>query len=201
MLDVGGNNGQSILSIKRVLPHARVRTFEPATRHHADLRRLADSLDGVELSTIALSDTDGEATLYWPVYNGLAMHGLASLDRIEASEWLGPERIYGFDPRRLQIASEPVTLRRLDSLNLEPAILKIDVQGTESAVLAGGLETIRRSRPAVMAEALDEMGPAAELLKPLGYGVYTFHGGRFERGASPSATNHFLLTEERVPTS
>lgn len=199
VLDVGGNNGQSVLSIKRVLPNARVKTFEPASRHHADLRALETKLRDVELVPLALADTDGEAELFWPVYNGLAMHGLASLDRSEAESWLGPDRIYGYDPRRLEVASERVSLRRLDGLDLEPAIIKIDVQGTEHAVLAGGLQTIERSRPAVMAEALADDGPAARLLAPLGYAVYTFRDGRFERGASPSATNHFLITPERLP--
>jgi FkbM family methyltransferase len=199
VLDVGGNNGQSVLSIKRVLPNARVKTFEPASRHYADLRALEAKLSGVELVPIALADADGEAELFWPIYNGGAMHGLASLDRSEAESWLGPDRIYGYDPRRLEVASERVTLRRLDELDLEPAIVKIDVQGTEHAVLAGGLRTIEQCRPAVMAEALADDGPAARLLAPLGYAVYTFRDGRFERGASRSATNHFLITPERLP--
>src|SRR4051794_21263711 len=84
VIDVGGNNGQSMLSIKTVLPSARVITFEPASRHQKGLRALAEQLRDVSVEPYALAETEGEAELYWPVYNGLATHGLASLDRNEA---------------------------------------------------------------------------------------------------------------------
>jgi hypothetical protein len=48
-----------------------------------------------------------------------------------------------------------------------------------------------------MAEALEAGGPAVELLEPLGYSIYSFRKGAFESGADPSATNHFLIAEER----
>jgi FkbM family methyltransferase len=197
VLDVGGNNGQSILSIKTVLPEARVVTFEPASRHQKDLQALADQLADVTVEGYALAEEDGEAELFWPVYNGLAMHGLASLDRSEAEAWLGPESMYGFDPERQVIESERVRMRRLDDLGLEPDVIKIDVQGTEAAVVAGGIETIRKSLPAIMAEDLAEDDRAVALLEPLGYRLYSFHKNRFERGVGSGATNQFLIPEER----
>ena len=93
-LDIGGNNGQSILSIKQVLPEARVVTFEPASRHQADLQALAAWLPDVTIRRQALGNADREETLYWPVYNGMAMHALASLDRAEAESWLSTNLAY-----------------------------------------------------------------------------------------------------------
>jgi FkbM family methyltransferase len=199
VLDVGGNNGQSILSIKCVLPKARVITFEPASRHITDLQALAKRLPDVTVERCALADIDGEAELYWPVYNGLAMYALASLNRDEAWNWLRPDRVYGFDRRLLRLESERVPVRRLDSLELEPDVIKIDVQGTEAAVISGGFGTIRRTRPAVMAESLDQTSPAYKLLKPLGYEVYTFRRNHFTRGAV--AASQLLIPPERLPQS
>ena len=199
ILDIGGNNGQSILSIKQVLPEARIVTFEPASRHDADLQALAAWLPDVIVRREALGDSDREETLYWPVYNGMAMHALASLDRAEAETWLDPSRIYGFRQDRLELAQERVEVRRLDGLGLDPEVLKLDVQGTEADVIAGGIETIQRARPIIMAEALHEGGPAHALVEPHGYDVYTFRGGRFEQGAHHTATNHFLIPPERLP--
>jgi FkbM family methyltransferase len=198
VLDVGGNNGQSILSIKAVLPRARVISFEPASRHQDDLRALAAKLSDVRVEQFALAAADGEAELFWPVYNGLPMHGLASLDRAEAAQWLGPDTFFGFDPKQQVIESERVTLLRLDELHLDPDVIKIDVQGTEADVIRGGLETIQRARPAIIAEALEENDDALELLRPMGYDIYSLKDGKIERGADPAATNQFLLPEERV---
>jgi FkbM family methyltransferase len=199
VLDIGGNNGQSILSIKQVLPQARVITFEPASRHQADLQALAARFDGVTIRRQALGKSDREETLYWPIYNGMAMHALASLDRGEAESWLDPSRIYGFRQDQLELAHERVEVRRLDGLGLEPDMIKIDVQGTEADVIVGGIETIERRRPIIMAESLHEGGQAHALVEPHGYGVYTFRDGRFTQGADAGATNHFLIPTERLP--
>lgn len=195
VLDVGGNNGQSVLSIKTVLPSARVITFEPASRHHEDLRALASKLPGVTVEPFALGASEQEDELYWPVYNGLPMHGLASLNRAEAAKWLGADSMYGFDPERQTIESEVVRIRRLDDIDVDPDLIKIDVQGTEADVIAGGMETITRSRPAIMAEDLAEDGPALDLVRQLGYRLYSFTNGRFEPGVDPAATNQFLIPE------
>lgn len=40
----------------------------------------------------------------------------------------------------------------IDSLNVNPDLIKIDVQGHEKHVLEGAVETIKRSRPAIMVE-------------------------------------------------
>jgi hypothetical protein len=55
------------------------------------------------------------------------------------------------------------------------------------------------SRPAVMAEALKQDGPAHVLLKPLGYEVFTFRRGRLEPGAGGGG-NHFLVPGEKIPS-
>jgi FkbM family methyltransferase len=199
VLDIGGNNGQSMLSIKRVLPDARVITFEPAARHAGKLQSLASRLGRVTVETYALSDEEGEATLHWPVYNGLAMHGLASLDPDEVMSWLGPDGIYGFRRELLSIATETVPVHRLDGLGLDPDIVKLDVQGAEAMVLRGALQTLERSRPAVMAEAAGEGDEVSELLRPLGYRLFTFHKGRFEPGDALPATNRFLICPDRLP--
>lgn len=199
VLDVGGNSGQSILSIKTVLPKARVITFEPAARHAVRLLSLADRFDDVQIEACALSDVSGEAELFWPVYRGMTMDALASLDRTQVMSWLGPDGLYGFDRDRLSIVSETIRVCRLDDFGLEPDVLKLDVQGAESKVIAGAMETIRRCRPALMLEDLVEGDDSHRLLEPFGYDVYTYGSdGRFELGTTAPAMNRFLLPAERL---
>lgn len=65
-----------------------------------------------------------------------------------------------------------VRIRRLDDAGLEDVVLlKIDVEGMEAAVLRGGIETIRRDRPLIFAEAIDQSArkQLAAVLEPLGY--------------------------------
>lgn len=56
----------------------------------------------------------------------------------------------------------------LDSLHLNPAVLKIDVEGQAMAVLSGAVQTLERCRPLVYVET-DDDPRVSELLERLGY--------------------------------
>ena len=55
----------------------------------------------------------------------------------------------------------------LDSLDLTPDVVKIDVEGSEDEVLAGAALTLRRSKPALLLER--HSGPVMEALRSYGY--------------------------------
>lgn len=137
VLDIGGNNGQSILSIRTVLPSARVVTFEPARRHRESLRALAGAARRRDDRAVCARPGRRRSRSVLACLNGMPMHALASLDRGEAENWLGPESIYGFDPDLQSMDRERVVMRRLDGLELDPDMIKIDVQGTEPDVIEG----------------------------------------------------------------
>ncbi|MGH8868265.1 MAG: FkbM family methyltransferase [Actinomycetes bacterium] len=197
VVDVGGNIGQSVLSVLTVLPRARVVTFEPNPVSCASLQRLAARFPRVTVEQVGLSDRTGEALLFCPSYNGKVMAGLASFDREAASTWLGPDTVLGFRPDRLHVAEHRLPLRPLDSYGLSPDIVKIDVQGLEPAVIRGGLETIKRSKPILMVEAEPAGGEADTLLAPLGYRLVGYRDGRFVP-LSMATTNRFFVPNETM---
>jgi FkbM family methyltransferase len=65
--------------------------------------------------------------------------------------------------------SGEIGLVSLDDLDLDPDLLKIDVEGMEMDVLRGAPRTLSRSRPSIIVEAND--GPIAveQFLRPFGY--------------------------------
>jgi FkbM family methyltransferase len=60
-----------------------------------------------------------------------------------------------------------VEIATLDSLDLAPDAVKIDVEGAEDEVLAGAMSTLSRHRPAIVCER--HVGSLDETLSPLGY--------------------------------
>ena len=82
--------------------------FEPSLRTFRKLEDYVHDEAGVFLHNIGLSDRVGQVTLYTPSYGGYIFDGLASILREEAVNWLNPDRLYLFDPGKLQILEETI---------------------------------------------------------------------------------------------
>jgi FkbM family methyltransferase len=200
MVDVGGNIGQSVLSLYAVFPEAKILSFEPNSAVFAKLQRLTRKFPRLEVCPNGVSDETGEAEFFVPSYNGNILTGLASFDYESAKGWLGKNRILRFDPKKLVVSSTLVPLVRLDDLGLAPDFIKIDVQGLEYRVLAGGLETIRKFRPVIMAETVRPGSDVHRVIQPLGYRLMEFDGHGFTEPRDRNwRLNQFLIPVERLP--
>ena len=200
LVDVGGNIGQSVLSLYTVFPDATVVSFEPNPTVFYKLQRLTRRFPRLTVIPNGLSDQTGEAELFVPSYNGNILTGLASFDYDNAESWLSPDRVLRFDPTKLTVLSKRLTLVRLDDCGLQPDFIKIDVQGLEPRVLAGGLATIRTYRPVIMAETIPCGSDAHKIVESLDYRLVEFNGRSFvEVRGVPRQLNQFLIPAERLP--
>lgn len=142
--DVGANTGFYSVLVGNLAPHVHIRSFEPVD-WIADQCRENLSKHGVEATMVevALSDTPGTATMYFPPDD----HGL-----IETSASLNAD----FNPVNMRVME--VSTARLDDVvdNFSDTVglLKIDVEGHEHAVLAGGRQTFTTQRPLAVIEVL-----------------------------------------------
>jgi FkbM family methyltransferase len=198
-LDIGANRGQSIDAMRLYHPDIPIVAFEPSRRTFARLERLSAGVAQITLVNEGLSDVEGSFKIYTPVYNGYVFDGLASTVREEAEKWLGPDRIFGFDPSKLRIEEDNAVLRTLDSYveekGLKPSFIKLDVQGAEEHVLRGGTKTLERFQPLIMLEQ-PETGDVEAILGPMGYRVYHFDGQSLCAGAA-NAKNVFYLSQHQ----
>lgn len=195
-VDVGSNRGAAVLSMWAAHPDADVVAFEPNPSIVERFGEVITGRGGV-LHAVALGDAPGCFPLYIPVYRGVAFDGLASLDEEQASDWLGPETLFRFDPRRLQVRRVICPVATLDSFRLRPFFIKIDVQGREQQVLAGARDTIASSEPIIFAETdtLD-LERALAILSSWGYRGYRFDGSAFRE--EPSLTNMYFVPDSKA---
>jgi FkbM family methyltransferase len=191
LLDVGANRGQSIDAFCLVRPGARIIAFEPnrliADRLHHRYRRR----DNIEIRAIGLGDAAGEFTLYIPVYKGYVFDGLASFDQTAARGWL-EGRILHYDPARLRVDQITCPVTRLDDLQLNPAMVKLDIQGFEHRALVGSRETLTRYKPVLLIET-----PNAETfdyLGGLGYRCHAYRKGRLVADQTGDLNTFFLAS-------
>ena len=135
-VDVGANVGQWTAEAVRCAPAGRHVAFEPVPPVVEELRR---TFPDVDVRGVALADEAGTAEFCYfagmPGWSGLRQ-------RPEVAPEVGR-------PTWIQV---PVS--RLDDEigDLAPAVIKIDVEGNELAVLRGGAATIARTRPVVVFE-------------------------------------------------
>ena len=141
-----------------------------------------------------LGDACGTLPLFVPSYKGFAYDGLSSLDRNEAASWINEKTVFGFDPARLAIDTVACEISTLDAEGLAPSFIKLDVQGWESNVIQGGIETLRKYRPVLLVESFGSDPRTARLTECLGYEEYHFDRGRLQRGSPARSPNSFLIT-------
>lgn len=190
-VDVGSNRGQSIDAIRLYHPDHPITAFEPNALLVARLQRRFAGDKALSLQNFGLSEADMDAPLYVPYYRDWLFDGLSSFDRDAAESWLNGDTIAGFDPALLRIETLTCRLRRLDDFNLNPAFIKIDVQGYEMQVLKGAVETLKRCGPILMVEDSAELIP---WLADLGFACHEFDGTGLRPSQGP-ANNLFFLTQ------
>jgi FkbM family methyltransferase len=148
LYDVGANAGfVSVLGCRLVGPTGEVHCFEPVPENLAVLRRnlAANGFAQAVVHPLAVSDRDGEVAM--------VADGPTITARIDAAGGL------------------LVPSARLDGLGLPPpTVVKIDVEGAESRVLAGMRGVLERDRPVIVVEIHgDEEAPVREILASAGY--------------------------------
>lgn len=197
VVDVGANRGQAVHSFRCVLQQPRIHSFEPNPRLATYVSTRFGSAD-VTVYPIALGERNGKESLFIPRYGSTVWDSRASLVAGEAEGFLTPSQFWRFDRRRGGIVEVEVTIRTLDEFRLAPHIVKVDVEGTEDAVIEGARGTIKRHRPIIMAEG--SVVAAAERLGPLGYRRHRFDpaGWRFVAG-TPGELNTFLMHPGHYP--
>ncbi len=132
ILDVGANTGRSARLFSGLFPKHEIWSFEPGSEAFSELKTAPD-LAGVKKFNLALSDQEGKATLNR--FGGSEMNSL--FQRSSTAELFVP------DPASiLPKGTEEVEMTRLDTFCESHqvsavALLKIDTQGHDLAVLRG----------------------------------------------------------------
>lgn len=199
-LDIGANYGTYALTLARL--GARVDLFEPNPAIAAVLAAWAKGRSGIAVHALALSDRAGKAELVIPGEDGVEHDSSAAL--------AGGAVAQG---RRVAVPLAP-----LDSMGItDAALIKIDVEGHEDAVLRGAAATIAASNPALIVEIEQRhiarpIGEAFAEVQAMGYRGWflcsgallplsAFDAGHHQDFAAqgrPYCNNFIFLAESRI---
>jgi FkbM family methyltransferase len=143
VVDAGANEGIFTLMAARLVgPDGSVHAFEPSPRDRDRLAAniSANRLTNVVVHAVALGRAEGKAVL-----------------QVSGSDRPGHNTLGGFAYADDHAAySVDVEVTRLDQLELTRLdLVKIDVEGSETAVLQGARESLTKFRPIVVVEAME----------------------------------------------
>lgn len=191
-IDVGSNRGQVLSEAVRIAPHGRHVAFEPIPALAGEIAR---EFPAVDIRGKALGARPEAARFCHFTrldgWSGLARNPAIS-DEQGAPEYIDVE----------------VSTLDIELAGVAPAVVKIDVEGAELAVLEGGRELLARARPLLIFEHVAETsaiyghssGELWELLHESGYRVLSATGaGPFDRDAFAAAAGvvNWLASPER----
>lgn len=188
VLDVGANRGQSIRSIRSVVGQCSITAVEPNPRLASYLVR---RFPQVVVRNLALGTHAGELELFIPRYGTLRYDTRASSDELAAGQAFGVEEFWRFRRERCAVERVVVPMVTIDMLNIEPDLIKVDTEGMEGAVVAGGISTITKSRPVLMVEGSG--AEAADTLRHLGYATFHWDDDARALRDGPGVLNSFVV--------
>jgi FkbM family methyltransferase len=184
---------------------SRILSIEPNAILEKELHSLKRIVRGFDYLIAAAGDQRGTLTMYVPFYRGVALTAYTALSRDDVMDergglhdWLG-DRMSTPD-FHVQEVTAPVL--PLDDLNLSPAFIKIDVEGSELRVLRGLATTLERSRPILLVERSRDFETIQQLLDASDYRPYSYQAdvGRFVPFVADSAgPNVFFMPPDALP--
>ena len=142
LLDIGANQGESILSFRNLWPDCRIISFEPRPTAWPILEAVAEADGNTKVRMYGLSDVKESRTITEYPQN----FGGSSLLRI--TEYYQHSREWTGKSRPLQVA-----LRTLDEESLpdfQSLVIKVDVEGFADRVIAGGKTVFSRAAAAII---------------------------------------------------
>lgn len=212
-LDIGANDGISVLSFRKFDQNYRILSLEPNSMLEPCLAKIKATDPNFDYKMVGAGSAPARLQFFVPVYHGIVLHTFTSSR---------PERVrdgitYCFGQSvgaSADIKSVESDVIRVDDLELSPSIVKIDAEGFDFDVLQGLDQTLARARPFVVMEmAWAEEDHSAGFLQArdytiLGYNIATDRFAEandlFDTGAGddhsrePSRHNYFAVPREKL---
>jgi FkbM family methyltransferase len=151
LLDIGANDGISVLSFRSLDSRYRILSFEPNPLLEPSLAKLKKRDDRFDFQMVGAGSKRTRERFFVPYFRGILLHTFTS----GSSEQVRTALAAHFGQRvadRARIVEFESEVVPLDELGLEPTIVKIDAEGFEHDILLGMADTIARCQPFIVVE-------------------------------------------------
>ena len=175
-IDIGANDGISALTFRLFNKENDILSFEPDTYHNKSLERVKRKLNNFDYLNLGIGKSKEELTLYIPKCGKIYIGQLASVFKDEAknnvAKIISKKNILD----EVTLIEKKIKIVTIDEMNLQPAAIKIDIEGYEHEAIQGGINTIKKYEPILMIEVNEKsFEKMKNLLNELNYSVFVFN--------------------------
>lgn len=174
ILDIGANNGISAAGFRRINRDCPILSVEANAHHEPSLRRLKRTLPKFDYRILAAGRDEGTLRLHTPMFRWIPIHTHTS----SSHEYMDASLSRDFSPRvmrRIRFQEHTAEVLPLDKLDLEPSLVKVDIEGADGGALWGLEQTTRRCRPVFLIEFTPgKMDEVFRFLDQQGYARFVY---------------------------
>jgi FkbM family methyltransferase len=175
IVDIGANDGVSALQFRMFNKINSIVSIEPNQTYDLILNKLTKKIKDYRYIITSVGSKTGKSKLTIPYYKGTPCASCAAIGKENVILSL---RKVGWDTvlDAFEFKDVDVQMTTIDNLNLKPAFMKIDVEGSEHDVLLGVERTIQTSGPILLIEnhTPDRKRMVVDFLANYGYEEYGF---------------------------
>jgi FkbM family methyltransferase len=148
IVDVGANVGQTLSRLKRIFPLAHMHCIEPVPEHYNELIEIAKYYDDAYTYNTALGDKDEirefNVNQHQPMLSSFYELNENSKDSIAINN---PEESHGnfLDNEKISVQSKTLDTWATENNITRIDMLKMDTQGSEPEILAGGVNVLNNT--------------------------------------------------------
>ena len=177
ILDIGGNVGESTIKFLKINPNSKIHIFEPILSRYKIIKAKFLTLKNVKVNNLGIG-AKGKTKIYNLLY-GYKFYSWSSFSKIKLRLTLKRHcRRFNF---KFKIKSEIVEKKKLDSFNLKPDLIKIDVEGEELKVLKSSEQILKKYKPVIIIEINENPKMIEKYFQRFGYYLYYFTGNNLVR--------------------
>ena len=205
-LDIGANDGISVLSFRKFDKEYRILSLEPNSMLEPALKKIKASDPYFEYKMIGAGSRPERLCFFVPIYHGIILHTFTATRREQVKGAVAA--CFGkCVAAACFIQSIESEIVRVDDLNVNPTIVKIDAEGFDYEVLRGLDATLARTRPFMIIEvAWAEKDTIAQYLDDREYALlaYDHETDRFSRDSDAYRSGHsghrnsFAIPKEKL---
>lgn len=193
LLDLGANIGNSALSVHKVQPSMRIFSIEANPACESGLRMTKRLLgERFDFRLVGVGATSGNLVFHVPVRSSRMLLEEGTFDRSTLVS-RGTSARLGREGVDYQVKELSISMVTVDSLNVHPTVVKMDLQGLEMQALVSMKNTIERCWPVFMIEIGERHEEVTAHLTSLGYRPNHWNGEKLVPGA-PEGTLNAIFT-------